>query len=422
VTAPLALLGAPPVRTRPYPPWPVAPAAAVAGLTEVLRSGVWWQSGDGAAERLERALAGWFGVERVVAVSNGTVALEVALRALRVGPGHEVLVPATTFISTASALAAVGARPVPVDISANTYNIDVGAAARLLSPHTRALIVVHLAGQPADLVAARSLCDRHGLLLVEDSAQAIAAEWDGIRVGTAGDVATLSFQAAKLLAGGEGRAVLVPHDSALAHRVELLSNCGRPRGHGGYEHSVLGSNARISEFNAAVVAAQIADYPRLARARAAGAAMAVRALPADIPVETDAAVTRRDWYMLILRTPAELRAAGIGNSLLAAALTAEGIPAKVLFPAWSTLPAFAGHDLARYHCPRAAVAAAGGICIHHRMLTDPGFAGDLATAWSRLLRASDRLRTLARDGPPTGVVLPAATTNAAATERASGNG
>lgn len=400
MTAPLALLGAAPVRTRPYPPWPVAPAAAAAGLAEVLRSGVWWQSGAGAAERLERALAGWFGVERVVAVSNGTAALEVALRALRIGAGHEVLVPATTFFSTASAVAAVGARPVPVDVSPSTYNVDVGAAQRRLSPRTRALIVVHLAGQPADLVAARELCDRHGLPLVEDSAQAIAAEWAGTRVGTVGDLATLSFQAAKLLPGGEGGAVLVPHDAALAHRVELLANCGRPRGHGGYDHTELGSNARISEFNAALVEAQLADYPRLARLRAAGAAAAVRALPDGVPVETDARVTRHDWYMLMLRTPAELLTDGIDNRLLAAALSAEGIPAKVLFPAWPTLPAFAGYDLARHRCPQSAAADRRGLWIHHRMLTDPGFAGDLATAWDRLLRARDRLRTLARDGLP----------------------
>ncbi len=401
----LALLGAAPVRTRPYPAWPVAPDGAAAGLAEVLRSGVWWQSGAGAAERLERALAGWFGVERAVAVSNGTAALEVALRALRIGAGDEVLVPAMTFFSTASAVAAVGAGPVPVDVDPGTYNVDVAAAERRLSPRTRALIVVHLAGQPANLVAARAFCDGYGLALVEDSAQAIAAEWAGIRVGTAGDLATLSFQAAKLLPGGEGGAVLVARDAALGHRVELLANCGRPRGHGGYEHAVLGGNARISEFNAAVVEAHLPGYPRLADTRAAGAAAAIRALPAGVPVVTDPRVTRHDWYMLMLRTPAELGAAGVGNGLLAAALSAEGIPAKVLFPVWCTLPPFAGRTVADLDCPEAAAAAAAGIWVHHRMLTDADFAGDLATAWDRLLRATDLLRALARDDLPDGAGL-----------------
>jgi 3-amino-5-hydroxybenzoate synthase len=398
VTAPLALSGAAPVRARPFPPWPVAPDAAAASVAEVLRSGVWWQSGDGAAERLERSLAGWFGVARAIAVSSGTTALEVGLRALHVGAGDEVLVPATTFISTASAVAAVGARPVPVDISPHTYNIDLDAAARRLTARTRALIVVHLAGQPADLSAARALCDAHDLVLVEDSAQAVAAEWDGVRVGTVGDLATLSFQAAKLLPGGEGGAVLVPRDAALAHRVELLANCGRPRGHGGYDHTVLGGNARISEFNAALVHAQLADYPRLAAARAAGAAAC--ALPPGVLVDTDARVTRHDWYMLMLRAPADWRAAGIGNDVLAAALSAEGIPAKVLFPVWSALPAFAGHQVAGYECPQATAAAGAGIWIHHRMLTDPTFAADLRTAWERLERATDQLRAAARGGLP----------------------
>jgi 3-amino-5-hydroxybenzoate synthase len=193
-----------PARSRPFPPWPRPPRGLSERFDDILLSGHWWQSGGGAAEELEAWLCAEHGAVAAVAVANGTTALEVGLRALDIGPGDEVLVPATTFFSTASAVTIVGARPVPVDVDPTTWCVDVGQAAAAVTPRTRAIVAVHLAGQPADLTRARDLCDRNSLALIEDSAQATTACWDGARVGTVGDLATMSFQAGKLLPGGDG--------------------------------------------------------------------------------------------------------------------------------------------------------------------------------------------------------------------------
>ncbi|MBB5774975.1 DegT/DnrJ/EryC1/StrS aminotransferase family protein [Nonomuraea jabiensis] len=394
----LALLGAAPVRTSPFPLWPTPNERVESAVREVVRSGHWWQSGGGVSERLEERLARWFGAARVVCVANGTVALEIGLRGLGIGPGDEVLVPATTFVSTASAVVAVGALPVSVDVDAATWNLDVTAAQDRLSPRTRALVAVHLAGQPVDLTACRRFCDAHGLALVEDSAQAIGARWAEARVGTAGDLTTFSFQAAKLLPGGDGGAVLIPGDAALAERVERLANCGRPRGSSRYDHRIAGTNGRISEFAAAVVLAQIDDYETLWAVRDRTAVAAAAFLPPEAAVLTHPEVSRHDHYMFLIRMPETLLDDGISNAAFAAALTAEGLPAQVLYPAWPALPAFARLDDPRPEvCPAGREAARRGIWLHHRMLLDPRFGEDLATAWERIMGAPEELAAWQRD-------------------------
>ncbi|MFI1996438.1 DegT/DnrJ/EryC1/StrS family aminotransferase [Actinoplanes sp. NPDC020271] len=378
-----------PVRTRPYPAWPRSTPAAQQRLMAALNSGHWWQSGHGAAEELEARLAEDHQAVACVAVANGTVALEVALRALHIGPGDEVLVPATTFVSTASAVVAVGARPVPVDVCAETWCLDPDAAEPAVTARTRALIVVHLAGQPADLDAARALCDRHGIALIEDSAQATTAEWRGARVGTAGDLTTFSFQAAKLLPGGDGGAVVIRDDRALAGRVELLANCGRPRGSGTYHFTAIGTNARISEFAAALVLGHLPEYEDLWRRRdrnAQALTERLRAVDPGLVIGTDPAVTRHDHYMFMLRLPEPARAAGLTNTATAAALTAQGIPVSVMYPPWSDNPLFAVQGA---RTPVAGEAGAAGLWLHHRLLLDDDVADDVARAMVRVLDVAE---------------------------------
>jgi 3-amino-5-hydroxybenzoate synthase len=394
----LALTGSAPIRSADFPRWPQPVLAVEAAVCAVLRTGNWWQSGSGTAERLEQALADRFDVERAVCVMNGTVAIEIGLRALGIGPGDEVLVPSTTFVSTASAVAIVGATPVPIDVHATTLNMDAVAAEHAITDRTRAVIAVHLAGQPCDLEAIRELCDRRCLALVEDSAQAIGAEWNGARVGSAGDVTTLSFQAAKLVSGGEGGAVLVRADPTLARRVELLANCGRPRGSGSYDHVEIGTNARISELNAAVVLAGLPDYDELRTVRDDAVARLRREFDQRSLVDTAPSVTRHDHYMLLLRVPALLNARGVTNGTVAAALTAEGLPANILYPAWTTLPAFAAIvDERADRCPASLDATARGMWMHHRLLLDDDFPAQLRAAWERITTAPDALLAWQRD-------------------------
>nr|WP_296073377.1 aminotransferase class I/II-fold pyridoxal phosphate-dependent enzyme [uncultured Actinoplanes sp.] len=368
-----------PVRTTPFPTWPRPTSAAATRLTDAYASGHWWQSGGGMAEELEARLAGDHGATGCVAVANGTLALEVALRALGIGAGDEVLVPATTFVSSASAVVAVGARPVPVDVLPTTWCVDMSAAKAAIGPRTRAFIVVHLAGQPVDLPTARELCDRHGIAMIEDSAQATTARWDTCRVGTVGDLTTFSFQAAKLLPGGDGGAVLVRSDTQVLRRAEMIANCGRPRGSGSYDYREIGTNARISEFAAALVLGHLPEYEELFVIRDRNArrlAEALGKLEQDLVVGTDPAVTRHDRYMFLIRLPREV-AARSANAAVAGALTATGIPAAPMYSAWPHTPAYAPF---RAPAPVAAEAATRGVWLHHRLLLDPDVAEDVTRA------------------------------------------
>lgn len=386
----LAAYGGSPVRTTPLPCWPVPTRAVEQALLTVARSGHWWQSGNGMAEALEARLAEETGAIGVVAVANGTAALEVGFRAAGVGPGDEVLVPAITFVSSATAVLAAGAVPVPVDVDHDTLTLDLSAAARAISSRTRAVMAVHLAGQPADLLGLRQLCDRFGLLLVEDSAQAHSAMRDGNRVAQVGDLATYSFQAAKLVSAGEGGAVVIPRDSGLATAVARVANCGRGRGSGDYAHRLPAVNARISEFNAAVALAQLEDVNTWWTRRRQGADRLMALMPRGSVLGPVPACDRHDWYMAMLRLPAEQAGSAIDNSEAARLLTAEGLPTRRMYPVWSDLTGFG-------HLPRddrwedlsvARGAAREVVWLHHALLLDGAGPEDLAVAWEKLLSAS----------------------------------
>lgn len=386
-TTRLAVLGGAVTRGTALPDWPPRSADARDALLEVFDSGHWWQSGGGASERLEAALAEWFDVPRAICVSNGTVALELAFRACGIGPGDEVLVPAITFVSSAAAVATVGAVPVAVDVRADTLNVDIDALGESLSPRTRALVVVHLAGQPADLARARAFCDLHDLLLIEDSAQAASAEWDGERVGSVGDLTTLSFQAGKLLSGGEGGAVLIRAPRELAASIERTANCGRSRGDSSYRHVELGTNARISEFSAALVLSQLPQLNERATKRSDTFDRVLEALGEEV-VSSAPEVTRDDHYMVLLRVPSEALVRGLTNRAYAEILTSEGLPSQVLYPPWHELPSFT-------HVPRRSMVAERvareTVWIHHRALLDETFVDHLASARGKLLIQLDEV-------------------------------
>lgn len=375
-----------------YPPWPVNTSSTEAALMTVLRSGHWWQSGGGQSERLERALGSDFGLDAgAVCVANGTVALEVALRALLLGPGDEVLVPCTTFVSTASAVVAVGARPVPVDVAYDGLNLDVEAAEAAMSASVRAVIVVHLAGRPADLEAARTFADSHGLWLIEDAAQAFRAVSRSRRVGTVGHASTLSFQAAKLLPGGDGGAVLVPTDGSLRDRVEVLANCGRPRGGFQYAHVVPSTNGRISEFAAAVVLAQLSMFDGYAETRSRNYRRVIEALPDDATMNPDVAIENEDHYMVLLRLPERARASGASNRELVDWLRQEGLPCQPLYPALNRIDGLRPH-IRTVACPVSEEASESVVWLHHRLLLAPELPENLAAAWCHIFDATGAVR------------------------------
>ncbi|MCP3994483.1 MAG: DegT/DnrJ/EryC1/StrS family aminotransferase [bacterium] len=223
----------------------------IEAVTRVMRSGMLAQGKEVAA--FEDEFAAQFDAGHAAAVSNGTIALVVALQAVGVKPGDEVIVPSFTFAATANAVALIGATPVFADIDADTFCIDTGHAASLINDRTRALIAVHLYGHMAAMDKLSSVASANGLALIEDAAQAHGATRDGSPVGAHSDLSTYSFYPTKNMTTGEG-GMVTGHDPDLVARVKLLRNHGMEQR---YHHDSIGTNARMTDISAAIGRAQL---------------------------------------------------------------------------------------------------------------------------------------------------------------------
>lgn len=325
-TTTLAVDGGTPVRAAPLPGWPIFDRREEELLLEVLHSGRWGELNGDKVTTFAARFAAFQDARHGVCVPNGTMALELALRALGVGPGDEVITTPYTFIATASAALLLGARPVFVDIDPATCNIDPAGIAAAVTSRTKAIVPVHLGGQPADLDGVIDVARAHGLRVLEDACQAWGAEWDGRKVGTVGDAGTFSFQAGKNITAGEGGIVLTD-DAELYERCWSLHNVGRVRDGAWYQHEVLGWNFRMSEWTAAVLLAQLERLPDQMLARDAATRYLDEALadvPGITPLAVDPRVTRHAHHLY----PARYTAAAFGGRPredFLAALAAEGI-------------------------------------------------------------------------------------------------
>ena len=228
-------------------------------------------------DMFEEEFAKYLGVKHVIGVSSGLSALELILRAYGIGPGDEVILPANTFIATALAVSAVGAKPVLADIDPATYNIDHDAVRNAITSSTRAILPVHLYGQPADMWRLRSIATLYGLLLIEDACQAHGARYRGQRVGSIGNAAAFSFYPGKNLgAYGDGGAVAT-NDWNVAEKVRQLRNYGQIQK---YVHTCLGTNSRLDTIQAAVLSVKLDHLDEWNRMRQAhAAAYGFRPLP-----------------------------------------------------------------------------------------------------------------------------------------------
>jgi dTDP-4-amino-4,6-dideoxygalactose transaminase len=309
--------------------WPLAPdSIAEAQVLDVLRSGRWGRLHDDSyAERFENAFAAYQDAQHGIAVANGTVSLQLILRTLNIGIGDEVIVPALTFIATASAVAEVGAVPIFADIEAETLTIDPASVAAAITPRTRAIIGVHYGGFPIAFDRLLPLAAEHGLFLIEDAAHAQGSAWRGTRVGAIGTFGSFSFQESKALSGGEG-GIILTNDEALAERARLLHSIGRRSDQPGYLHYALASNYRLSELQAALLLAQFAHLPEQAAARDAAGRLLDTGLDETgilIPQRRDERVTQRGYYFAVYRYQPEAMN-GIPREAFLAALKAEGVP------------------------------------------------------------------------------------------------
>lgn len=334
-----------PVRSTPFPGWPDLGAAEADAARDVLLSNRLIGSSGPHVADFESAFAQASGAPHCVAVSSGTTALHAVLTALGVGPGDEVLVPAYTFVASASPVAHLGAVPVFVDIDPFTYCMSPVDAERKITPRTRVIIAVHLNGHPAPLAELGALAARHELELVEDAAQAHGARFDGRPVGTFGVAGVFSFwQDKTITTGGEGGAV-VTSDPELAETVRRLRNHGEAVLPGGAlrGHVLLGHNFRLTAAQAAVGTVQVGRLAGFVERRRANAAHLTAALAGVRGIRPPAVglLCEPSPWKYVCRLVADPGRLALPEFL--AALQAEGVPAQRRYPIpLHRQPVFAG--------------------------------------------------------------------------------
>jgi dTDP-4-amino-4,6-dideoxygalactose transaminase len=262
------------------PNWPVSGARERELIEEVLR-GTQWGGYHPMVARFEKEFAAFQHCSHGLAAMNGTVTLEMALETLGIGEGSEVIVPAISFIATATAVSRVGATPVFVDIEPDTFNIDPHRVREAIGPKTRAIIPVHFGGPMADMDALRHVAGERGIPLIEDAAHAHGSEWNGARAGSIGVMSSFSFQNGKAMTAGEG-GILLSNDEALLVRAREILDIGRRKGEGWFFHYSLGSNYRITALQCAVLIAQLERLPEQNRLRMRNVA-SLREELADVP-------------------------------------------------------------------------------------------------------------------------------------------
>jgi dTDP-4-amino-4,6-dideoxygalactose transaminase len=323
----LALLGGTPVRTRPFPKWPVYGKEEEDALLRALRSGKWGKVDGVEVKAFERRFADYCGAKHGIGVVNGTVSLRIALLAAGIEPGDEVIIPPYTFFATASAVVEANATPVFVDVDRETFNIDLSAIEAAITPRTRAIIPVHLGGLPCDMDAIMAIAQRHGLVVIEDAAHAHGSEYKGRKVGAIGHMGSFSFQSSKNMSSGEG-GIIVTNDERLADRCRSIHNCGRVAGGAWYEHHVISANYRLGEFAGAVLNCQLARLDEQTATRDANGRYLDKLLamiPGTTPQKRTEHTTRHAHHLYALRYDAGVF--GFPRNRLLEALVAEGIPA-----------------------------------------------------------------------------------------------
>jgi dTDP-4-amino-4,6-dideoxygalactose transaminase len=241
------------------PSWPISGARERELIDEVLASDRWGGYHPIVA-RFEREFARFQHCRYGLSAMNGTVTLEMALEALGIGAGDEVIVPAISFISTATCVSRVRATPVFVDIERDTFNIDPQRVREAIGPKTRAIVPVHFGGPMADMDSLLQIAREHGLSLIEDAAHAHGSEWNGRRAGSLGVYGSFSFQNGKPMTAGEG-GILLSNDEARIDRAREILDIGRRKGEGWFYHYTLGSNYRITALQCAVLIAQLERLP-----------------------------------------------------------------------------------------------------------------------------------------------------------------
>lgn len=385
--------------------WPVYDEAERDGLLEVLERGEWCLPADGKVARFQQRFAEYIGTRYATACHTGTDALELAFRSCDIDPGDEVIVPAVTFLASASAVVLAGGVPVFADIDPLTYQISPAAIEAVITPRTVAIEPVHYSGYPADMDWIMDIARRHHLFVVEDCAEAHGTEWRGRRVGSIGDLGCFSFQMGKTLTCGEGGAVTYS-DETLALSCYACSRFGQRPGGGRYEHHQPAGNHRMSEFLGAILLPQLARLQEQTEVRHRTGAR----LDAELariegiqPLAADPRITKRAYYFYLFRFEAA-RWSGMHRNQFMAALRAEGVECGTahndpvyLYPAFQNIKRSLLHgnliDYRQVHCPEAErVYRSEVVALGNRFMMDGENVDRLAAAIGKLRENLDELR------------------------------
>lgn len=256
--------------------------------------------GGAPVKQFENAFAEYIGVQHCISCANGTDAIEILLKAMGIGPGDEVIVPAISWIATSEAVSTVGGTPVFVDIAPEFYTLDPTKIEEKITPQTRAIIPVHLYGQPADMPAIMDIAQKHGLKVLEDCAQAHGASILDKTIGTWGDAASFSFYPGKNLGAYGDAGAMVTNDPELAEKVRRIGNHGQLAKH---DHAIEGRNSRLDTLQAAILSVKLKHVSRWTQARQAHALEYTQLLN-DAPIATPAvrAHTEHVYHLYVIRS------------------------------------------------------------------------------------------------------------------------
>jgi dTDP-4-amino-4,6-dideoxygalactose transaminase len=310
-------------------------------LNRVLDSRNWWANHGVEVKEFEKEWSGYTGAKGSFAVTNGTHTLEVIFLALDIGDGDEVIVADWSFLATIGAILTVNAIPKIVDVDPLTGTIDVSQAEAAIGPKTRAIVCVHVAGSMSDMDALTALCKKHGIALIEDSAHAHGSRWKGEHAGTIGDAGSFSFQASKLMTSGEGGVITTKRED-LIPMFKSFINCGRGEGIWYYRHLRLGGNYRLSEWQGAILRAQLKRFPDQQKNRGNNANWLnseIAKIPGFTPQGRYAGCTEQGNYCYVVEVDSTLLS-GATRDQIRHALLAEGIPLTTSYPPLHKLEMF----------------------------------------------------------------------------------
>ncbi|WP_292475130.1 DegT/DnrJ/EryC1/StrS family aminotransferase [Mesorhizobium sp.] len=311
----------------------------------------WISSRGDFVSKFETGFAEFIGANEATSVANGTVAIHLALDALGIGPGDEVVVPTLTYIATVNTILQTGAKPVFVDSIEDTLQMNPEAAELAITPRTKAVMAVHLYGHPCDMTSILAICRKHNLLLIEDCAEAFGSKWNGQHVGTFGDAATFSFFGNKTITTGEG-GMVVTRDPEIMRRCRRLKNQGVSSTRE-YWHDILAYNYRMTNIQAAIGLAQLEVAPEILALKAQ-VAQAYRAGLSQLPLRTHDAVgdvVHSHWMCSVIVDHPQDR------DSLRSYLAERGIETRPFFPQTHTMP----HCRAEGEFPIAARLSARGV-------------------------------------------------------------